>query len=66
MTPQLGVWIRGLTVHPVKINDIVPKADGDIEYVSDCPHCLPLEVVLDNPLSQVGRICSNHGVNETR
>ena len=59
--PWLGIWICGLTMHPVEIDNVVDEAKRDIKYISNLPHCLPPVVELDDPLSQVRGICSNHG-----
>ena len=56
-----------VTVLPVEIDDVVYKAKRDIECVGDHLHCLPLVIVLDNPLSQVRGICDDHlQTGETR
>ena len=59
--PWLGVRICDLTILPVGINSVVHKANGDVEYLGDNPHCLALVVALDDLLSQVGGIRGHHG-----
>ena len=60
-SPWLDVQIRDLTIIPVGINDVVHKANGDIEYLCDTPHCLALVVAPDDLLSQVGGMRGHHG-----
>ena len=62
--PWLGARICDLTILAVgmaMINDVVYKANRNVECLGENSHCFGLVVALDNLLSHVGGIRGHHG-----